>query len=282
MAHMEQRTEETGLGLGIRDCGLAEYRQVLALQQELQQQRREGRIGDTVLVVEHPPVITLGARQSANRLLVDGEELVRRGIDLVEIRRGGGATAHNPGQLVFYPILHVQELGLDITQYIRRLETIGMELLAGLGVQSGRRKGFPGLWVGTKKIASIGVRVSRCVTCHGMAINIQNDLSIFDLMVPCGLDGVEMTSVQKETGKAHDMQEIKKQLAYLLARYVGRAPVPDGGRLPLRKQGSSHDYVEKASGDGDPKREASRLGRAPTGETEPVGTRTHARPARKL
>jgi lipoate-protein ligase B len=207
--------------LAIRDCGLANYREVLALQQELLEQRRSGQIADTILIVEHPAVITLGARKSANKLLVGPDELARRNIDLVEIRRGGGATAHNPGQLVFYPILHLQELRLDINQYVRTLEAIGIELLAGLGVQSERRQGFPGLWVDQRKIASIGVRVSRFVTCHGMAINIQNDLSIFDLMVPCGLDGVRMTSVQKETGKTHDVKQIKAQLGALLIRYLG-------------------------------------------------------------
>ncbi len=196
---------------------------MLELQGQLQEQRRAGLIGDTVLIVEHPPVITLGARKSANRLLADREELARRGIDLAEIRRGGGTTAHNPGQLVFYPILHLQELRLDINKYVRTLEAVGIELLAGLGVRSGRRKGFPGLWVGQKKIASIGVRVSRFVTCHGMAINIQNDLDIFDLMVPCGLDGVEMTSAQKETGRTYDMGRIKEQLATLLLQHLDRA-----------------------------------------------------------
>ncbi len=218
---MEHLTEKTNVGLAIRDCGLADYREVLALQQELQEQRRSGQIGDTVLLVEHRPVITLGARKSANKLLVSPEELARRGIDLVEIRRGGGATAHNPGQLVFYPILHLQELRLDINQYVRTLEAIGIELLAGLGVESGRRKGFPGLWVDERKIASIGVRVSRFVTCHGMAINVQNDLSIFQFMVPCGLDGVQMTSVQKETCKIHHVQQIKNALSSLLIRHLG-------------------------------------------------------------
>jgi lipoate-protein ligase B len=237
MSGMESLAHErTGGGLAIRDCGLADYREVLALQQELQEQRRSGQIVDTVLIVEHPAVITLGARKSMNKLLVGPEELARRNVDLVEIRRGGGATAHNPGQLVFYPILHLQELRLDVSQYVRTLEAVGMELLAGLGVESGRRKGFPGLWVGPRKIASIGVRVSRFVTCHGMALNIQNDLSIFDLMVPCGLDGVQMTSVQKETGKVHDMEQIKADVSNLLARYVGRA--------------SSHGTSEeRASGD---------------------------------
>lgn len=202
------------------DCGLAEYRRVLELQQRLQEQRRAGAVGDTVLIVEHPAVITLGARKAFNRLLVDSGELSRRGIDVVEIRRGGGATAHNPGQLVFYPIVHLQALGLGVNEYVRTLEAIGIELLAGLGVESERRKGFPGLWVGPRKIASIGVRVSRFVTCHGMAINIQNDLSIFSFMVPCGLDGVVMTSAQKETGKTYDMGQVKEQLAALLPRHL--------------------------------------------------------------
>ena len=210
--------------LCVRDCGLAEYRCVLELQGHLQEQRRAGTIGDTVLIVEHPPVITLGVRKTANRLLVNAEELTRRGIDLVEIRRGGGATAHNPGQLVFYPIVSLQELHRGVNEYVRMLEAIGIELLAGLGVESGRRKGFPGLWVGERKIASIGVRVSRFITSHGMAINIQNDLSIFGLMVPCGLDGVQMTSAQQETGRTYDMQHVKEQLVALLGRHFDRRP----------------------------------------------------------
>ena len=202
--------------LRIRDCGLAEYREVLEQQQQLRQERYEDKIPDTVLIVEHPSVITLGARQSANKLLVSRSALAQKQIDIIDIRRGGGTTAHNPGQLVFYPILNLQQLGLGISEYIRKLEAIGAELLEQLGVQSQRRKGFPGLWVNTRKIASIGVRVSKFVTYHGMAINIQNDLSIFDLFVPCGLDGVEITSVLKETGKCYPMSQIKKKLSQLL------------------------------------------------------------------
>jgi len=174
--------------LETHDCGQADYREVLQLQHELREKRRAGKIPNTILIVEHQAVITLGARQSANKLLIGREELAKQHIDVVDIRRGGGTTAHNPGQLVFYPILHLQELGLSITEYIRQLETIGIELLQQLGIRSQRRKGFPGLWVSDKKIASIGVRVSKHVTYHGMAINIQNDLSIFDFIIPCGLD----------------------------------------------------------------------------------------------
>jgi lipoic acid synthetase len=202
--------------LRICDCGLADYRHMLQLQHQLCQKRREDKIPNTVLITEHSPVITLGVRQNANKLLESRSDLAQQNIDVVDIRRGGGATAHNPGQLVFYPILNLQQLGLGISEYIRELEAIGAELLEQLGVWSERLKGFSGLWVGDEKIASIGVRVSKFVTYHGMAINIQNDLSIFDYLVPCGLDGVEMTSVLKETGKRHEMAQVKEKLSKLL------------------------------------------------------------------
>ncbi len=216
---MEILTDEkyTGLEqLTIRDRGVEDFRETLELQHKLVEQRRQNEIGDTVLIVEHQPVITLGARQSANKLLTERDEIIARGIDIVEIRRGGGTTAHNPGQIVFYPILNLQELRLDINQYIRTLEQIGIEVLGQLGVKAQRRKGFPGLWANEKKIASIGVRVSRQITHHGMAINIQNDLSIFEAIIPCGLENIKMTSVLNETGKKHPMQEVKIYLSQLL------------------------------------------------------------------
>ena len=205
--------------LQIRDCGIADYCKILHLQQHLRSQRQQNEILNTVLIVEHPAVITLGARQSSNRLLVNREDLAQKHIDVVEVRRGGGTTAHNPGQLVFYPILNLQKTGLGINKYIRELEAIGAELLAQLDVHSTSRKGAPGLWIGERKIASIGVRVSKYITYHGMAINIQNDLSIFDYIVPCGLENVEMTSVLKETGKEHPMNRIKQYLAEILKEH---------------------------------------------------------------
>ena len=205
--------------LQIRDCGLADYRQILQTQQLLREKRHQNEIPNTVLIVEHPAVITLGARQSSNKLLFSRDDLAQKHIDVVDVRRGGGTTAHNPGQLVFYPILNLQKTGLGINEYIRELEAIGAELLKQLGVHSTRRKGAPGLWIGEKKIASVGVRVSRSITYHGMAINIQNDLSIFEFIVPCGLDNVEMTSVLKETGKHHSMNQIKQKLAELLTEH---------------------------------------------------------------
>ena len=205
--------------LRIIDCGLADYREVLQLQHRFREKRCRDEIANIVLILEHPDTITLGARQSANKLLADRKDLAQKHIDVIDIRRGGGTTAHNPGQLVFYPILHLQQLNLGISEYIRELESIGAELLEQLGVHAERQKGYPGLWVGAKKIASIGVRVSKFVTYHGMAINIQNDLSIFDFIAPCGLDDVEMTSVLKETGKRHSMSQIKERLSQLLIRH---------------------------------------------------------------
>ena len=207
------------LDLRICDCGIAEYHRILKLQMQLQEKRYRDEISNTVLIVEHQPVITLGAQKKANKLLISKKELKNRGIDVVEIRRGGAATAHNPGQLVLYPILNLRQLGLGINNYITKLEQIGIELLRNFCVFAQRKKGYPGLWVNTKKIASIGVRVSRFVTYHGMAININNDLSIFDLFVPCGIEGVRMTSVLKQTDKKYSMNDVKGRLAELLTKY---------------------------------------------------------------
>jgi lipoic acid synthetase len=232
--------------LQIRDCGLEGFRKTLELQHKLVEQRRQNQISDTVLIVEHQPVITLGARQSANKLLIERDKLAAKGINIVEIRRGGGATAHNPGQIIFYPILNLQELRLDINEYIRTLEQIGIELLDRLGVKSKRRKGFPGLWVGDKKIASIGVRVSRQITHHGMAINIQNDLGIFEAIVPCGLENIKMTSALNETKKEVSMQQVKYCLSQLLKRHLKSAirnpqstirRLPDWLRRPMPTAG---------------------------------------------
>ncbi len=205
--------------LQIRDCGLCDYRRILDLQHELLDERRDNRIPNTVIIVEHPDVITLGVRQSANKLHVSREELAGRNIDLIQIRRGGGTTAHNPGQLVFYPILDLKQLSLGINEYIRTLEQVGQELLTQFDLAGDIKKGYPGLWVGDKKIASIGVRVSKFITYHGMAINIQNNLAIFDYIEPCGLGNIEMTSLSKEIGRIYSMDLIKQKLSEILTRH---------------------------------------------------------------
>jgi len=212
--------------LQIIDCGLAPYRQVLQNQLQLHKQIVNRQKQNTVLIAEHTPVITLGARKNANKLLVSRADLDKKQIEVVQTRRGGGTTAHNPGQLVFYPILNLRKIGLDVNQYIRTLETIGAELLERFGIESTRRKNAPGLWTNNRKIASVGVRVSRSVTCHGMAINIRNNLGIFDSFVPCGLDGVQMTSVLKETGKPRSMKRARQILTDLLIEHFSLKKQP--------------------------------------------------------
>jgi lipoate-protein ligase B len=208
-------TETDTAKLDIVDLGTQPYGQILNLQMELCQKRQQDEIVNTVLIVEHPAVITLGARKSENKLLTDEDCLRDKGIDLVRVGRGGGTTAHNPGQLVVYPIIKLKSLRLDVNAYVRSLELVGIELLQWLGVESDRRKGYPGLWIGETKIASIGVQLKRWVSFHGMAININNDLGIFEHIVPCGLDNVVITSVEKETGKQVDMEAVKKTLIKL-------------------------------------------------------------------
>ena len=213
-----QDSKTKDISLAVRECGQMPYTDAYRLQQELCALRQADAIDNTVLIVEHPPVITLGARKSENKLRADQAAIEKAGIEVVTVGRGGGTTAHNPGQLVFYPILKLTVLALGINDYVRQLEGIGIELLAMFGVQSCRRKGLPGLWVGEKKIASIGVQVKKWVTFHGMAINLDNDLGIFRYIIPCGLDGVEMTSAQALTGREVDIDAAKKRLTELCVR----------------------------------------------------------------
>ena len=201
--------------LVIREYGLMRYEEALNLQQDLCQQRQEDKVRNTILVVEHEPVITLGARKSENKLLASEEELKKKGIEVVKVGRGGGTTAHNPGQLVVYPIVKLRSLRLGVNEYVRELESIGIELIGKFGVECDRRKGYPGLWIGEKKIGSIGVQIKRGVTLHGMAINVNNDLSIFANIVPCGIENVIITSLTKETGREVSMEAIKAKVSEL-------------------------------------------------------------------
>lgn len=208
-------SENTNGKLVIHDCGLTRYKDAMRFQAAILEHRQKGDVPNTVLLLEHKPVVTFGARESENKLRVSREVLAANGIDLETVSRGGGSTAHNPGQIIVYPILDLKSLGFGVSDYIRRLEAVGIELLEQFGIKSARKKGFPGLWVGERKIGSVGVKVKKFVTLHGMAININNDLSIFENIVPCGLEGVEITNVQKETGREISMSQIKQSLAEL-------------------------------------------------------------------
>ncbi len=204
----------------IRDCGVCGYEQMHQEQKRIVELVHSGQAACTVLLLEHKPVITLGARQSENKLIATQQQLAGGGIELHPVRRGGGTTAHNPGQLVIYPIVDLRQLDLGINEFIRELEQIGIDSLAAAGVEAGRVKGLPGLWIGGEKIASIGVKVSMGITYHGMAINVCNDLAIFDNIVPCGIDNVVMTSVQKQGGNC-TFDNFKKITADVIARRWG-------------------------------------------------------------
>ncbi|HBG25877.1 MAG: lipoyl(octanoyl) transferase [Planctomycetes bacterium GWF2_41_51] len=208
--------------INIIDCGIKDYSSVLAMQEKAVASLHAGSNEEKIFIVEHPPVITLGARSSSNRLLKDDEAIKKTGVEIVQIRRGGGTTAHNPGQLVIYPIINLKKHNLGVGEYVHLLEKIGIELLAELGVKSETKKGFPGLWVNSVnpclKIASIGVQIKKWITFHGIAININNDLNIFDLIVPCGLDNVIMTSAEKELRKNIDIENSKKIITKILLK----------------------------------------------------------------
>jgi lipoate-protein ligase B len=202
--------------LSIYDCGLTEYRSMLDMQLDLVEKRIAGTIDNTVLLLEHLPTLTLGANKTKNILLQSREGLAEENIDIIDIRRGGGATAHNPGQLVVYPIISLTSLDLGISEYIRQLEGIGIELLKTLSITAERAKGLPGLWIGEKKIASLGVKVKRHITYHGMAINLTNDLAIFNNIVPCGIENVQMTSAERQTQTPIDMEKAKQTLSDII------------------------------------------------------------------
>ncbi|MBU1259863.1 MAG: lipoyl(octanoyl) transferase LipB [Planctomycetes bacterium] len=213
----------------IIDCGTKDYQSTLSLQENTLQNLLAGTGKDTIFIVEHPPVITLGARQSANKLLKDTDAIKQAGIEIFQIRRGGGATAHNPGQIVIYPIINLKKNNLGVSNFVHLLEKIGIEFLTELGINCQTKKGLPGLWIEDKnplnprnpwlKIASIGVQIKKWITFHGMAININNDLSIFDFVVPCGLDNIKMTSAAKELDKKIDIKTAKNTLKTILLRH---------------------------------------------------------------
>ena len=192
--------------------GIVPYERALKLQQELAQARKDGRIGDVLLLLQHPPVFTLGRFRGEEDMTVPPETLAREGIAVVHTNRGGSITFHGPGQLVGYPILNLKENGLGVREYIRKLEeTIIMTLLT-LGIQGRRMTEYPGVWVGEKKICSIGIHASHNITTHGFALNVNNDLRYFRYIRPCGLSSDVMTSVSELLGHRIEMETVVGKL----------------------------------------------------------------------
>jgi lipoyl(octanoyl) transferase len=186
----------------VHDLGRREYGEVLELQRRLCRERMAGElVDDILLLVEHEPVITLGRGSRPESLPLTPDELESRGVPVFEVERGGDVTFHGPGQLVGYPIFDLREHREDLHWYLRQLEAALITALAGVGIAAGATPGLTGVWTGGRKIASIGVHVKQWVTLHGFALNVSTDLRAFDLIVPCGIQGVVMTSVAAELGR---------------------------------------------------------------------------------
>jgi lipoate-protein ligase B len=185
----------------VADLGPRPYEDVLELQRRLCRQRMAGeQHDDLLLLVEHEPVVTLGRGTRAGSVRLTPEDFSARGVTLVEVERGGDATFHGPGQVVGYPVLDLREHREDLHWYLRQLEAVLIAALAELGIPAERNRGLTGVWTRGRKIASIGIHVKQWVTFHGFALNVTTDLRGFDLIVPCGIDGVVMTSVAAELG----------------------------------------------------------------------------------
>jgi lipoyl(octanoyl) transferase len=185
--------------LQVHDLGLMEYDAAYAFQRDAARRRISGEFpNDLLILVQHPPVITLGRSTKPGNLLATPEYLASRGIQLREIERGGDVTVHEPGQLVMYPIIDLKQHREDLHWYLRQLEEVVINALATLGIDAERSPGQTGVWREGRKLASIGVHVKQWVTWHGVALNVENDLSTFAHVVPCGIDQVEMTTVARE------------------------------------------------------------------------------------
>ena len=209
-----------GRTLDVRRLGLMPYDEALALQRALVEDRRAGRIGDTLLLAEHPHVLTLGVRGDGGRahILASADVLAARGIDIHETGRGGDITYHGPGQLVGYPILDLKPDRCDVHRYVRDLEEVLIHAVADFGIEAGRVEGLTGVWVGREKLAAIGVRIARWVTSHGFALNVTTDLDYFNLIVPCGIADRGVTSMAALTGRPLKAAEVDGRIVEHFAK----------------------------------------------------------------
>lgn len=200
--------------------GTLDYHDACTMQRRLAEDVRNGA-GPALILLEHPPTYTLGARGKREHLLLSLDAFASRGAAVVETDRGGDVTFHGPGQLVAYPIMDLRARGQGPVWYVRRLEQTIIDTLVGFGIDAGRRQGAPGVWVGGEKIAAIGVRVSRGVTTHGFALNVNTDLSYFEHIIPCGIRDAAVTSMQRLTGVRYEMREVEGAVAASFARLFG-------------------------------------------------------------
>jgi lipoyl(octanoyl) transferase len=219
--------------LQIIDLGSVDYGTALQLQETLVELRKQDRIADTMLLLEHPPVITLGRNAKERNIVASPEFLAQRGVEVFEINRGGDVTFHGPGQLVGYPICDLRGLStntaapkIGAVEFVRRLEEVLIRVCADFGIASDRVPGLTGVWAdAARKVAAIGVHISRGVTSHGFALNVTTDLKYFDLIVPCGITGKPVTSMEQEfagrEGKPLEMQAVKNAVTRQFGNVFG-------------------------------------------------------------
>ncbi len=198
-----------GRPLEIRRFGRIRYAPALELQAQLVSERQSGTIPDTLLLLEHEPVFTLGRNAKSAHLLRSPAELARLGYEVHEVGRGGDVTYHGPGQIVGYPIVSLAPERCDVRRYVRDLEEVMIRTCADYGVRAGRIDGLTGAWVASAKIGAIGVRIARWVTSHGFAFNVNTELAAFSLIVPCGITGKGVTSLSLLVGRILDLAEVR-------------------------------------------------------------------------
>jgi lipoyl(octanoyl) transferase len=212
--------------LEVRRLGIVPYADALALQRSLVEERQAGRIGDVLLLVQHPAVLTLGVGGDGGRahVLATDEVLAARGIAIHETGRGGDVTYHGPGQLVGYPILDLAPDRRDVHRYVRDLEEVLIRVAADYGIVAGRISGLTGVWVGEEKLAAIGVRISKWVTSHGFALNVATNLDDFNLIVPCGISDRGVTSVERLLGRCVDIRAVEERVVTRFAEVFSTPP----------------------------------------------------------
>jgi lipoic acid synthetase len=211
--------EDLSTGLKIVDLGVIEYEECLEIQKKMVEDRLAGRVPDSLLIVSHPPVVTIGKSGNLEELTVPHEEVVAQGIKICRSDRGGKSTFHGPGQIIVYPIIRIREK--DLQSYVRTLLHVVSSLLVDLGLRPHLKKGAPGVWIDDRKIASIGISVKRWVSYHGIALNVNTDLSGFGIIHPCGVVGGAVTSLQKELGSEQNLPFIRERFLEHFQRAFG-------------------------------------------------------------
>ena|ERR1051326_453378 len=224
----------------MRTCSLHQLHRVtyengMRLQEKLVEMRQREEIDDQLLLLEHPPVITLGRGGDASNLLASEQLLQSSGVRYYETTRGGDITYHGPGQVVGYPIVHLGEGHRDIRKYVTRLEEVLIQTVAEYGITANRIDGKRGIWVGSNKIAAIGVRIARWVTSHGWALNVSTNLEHFRLITPCGIHGMGVTSIEREVGRDVPVDEVRAVLSAKFAEIFQRELVPRRETIRLIK-----------------------------------------------